>query len=263
MQAIRSFAKSCMVLLLGSESRPRTIVRGLASGYRICVSPAENLSYLLGTAEPHLQKAIRNYVAPGDTVYDIGANLGYVSLSLAKRVGSNGRVISFEPLPQNIEAFRKNVEINGITNIRLLEFAASDKPGEAVIRIADNLSTASLIWHRNNPRATEITIRTVSIDELVEAGELAYPKFVKIDVEGAEGAVLEGMCRTVAAATPVVFIECSEAGRHKTWHLLRELGYECQSAITGESVNVFDQYRHSDFLWLPGHPWLLADQASP
>src|ERR1022692_1060982 len=76
MQAIRSFAKSFIVLLLGSESKPRRIVRGLASGYRICVSPADNLGYLLGTAEPHLQTAIRNHVTAGDTVYDIGANLG-------------------------------------------------------------------------------------------------------------------------------------------------------------------------------------------
>ena len=76
MSFIRSFAKSCVVLFFGSESRPRTILRGLASGYRICISPAEQLGYLLGTDEPHLQKAIRNHVAAGDTVYDIGANVG-------------------------------------------------------------------------------------------------------------------------------------------------------------------------------------------
>src|SRR5271168_2656768 len=193
MSAIQSFAKSFIVFLLGSESKPRTILRGLASGYRICISPAENLGYLLGTDEPHLQKAVRRYVAAGDTVYDIGANVGYVSLSLAKRVGCGGSVIAFEPVPRNIERFRQNIEINGITNVRLLEFAASDRAGEAAIRIAENSSTASLVWHRNNPAASEISIRTVSIDDLVAAGELRYPKFVKIDVEGAEAAVLDGM----------------------------------------------------------------------
>lgn len=82
MFGIRRFAKSCIVLFLGGESRPRKIVRGLASGYRIRVSPRENLGYLFGTAEPHLQQIIRKYVRTGDTVYDIGANVGYVSLSL-------------------------------------------------------------------------------------------------------------------------------------------------------------------------------------
>lgn len=256
--AIRAFAKSCVVLLLGRESKPRMIVRGLASGYRICVSPVDRLGYLLGTDEPHLQRIIREYVAPGDTVYDIGANIGYVSLSLSKSVGPTGRVIAFEPIPKNVDDFRKSVEINQLTNVQLLEFAASDEGGEAVIRIAENLSTASLVWHRKNPSATELTIRTVQIDQLVETGDLGYPRFVKIDVEGAEGSVLRGMRRTVAAAMPVLFIESSEAGRETTWPLLRELGYRCQSAITRKPVDAFEEYRHSDFLWLPTQPPRIA-----
>jgi FkbM family methyltransferase len=254
MSAIRSVAKSCIVLLWGSEPRPRRILSGLASGYRISVSPAQQLGYLLGTDEPHLQRAIRDYVATGDTVYDIGANIGYVALSLAKRVGPGGKVIAFEPVPRNIEALRHNIEINGLTNVRLLELAASDRTGEAVIRMGENPSTASLVWHRNDPSAAEFHIKTVSIDELVEAGELSNPKFVKIDVEGTEGSVLQGMRRTLAAARPVLFVECSEAGREISWFLLRDLGYQCQSAITRKSINEFEQYRHSDFLWFfPRH----------
>ena len=249
--AIRSLAKSCAVLLLGRETRPRKIVRGLASGYRICVSPTDHLGYLLGTTEPHLQRIIRQYVALGDTVYDIGANIGYVSLALAKSVGPSGQVIAFEPIPKNVQHFRESIEINGLTNVQLLEFAASDQRGEAVIRIAGNLSTASLVWHRNDPSATQLTISTVQIDQLVESGSLAYPRFVKIDVEGAEGSVLKGMQRTVAAAKPILFIECSEAGREATWTLLRDLGYQCQSAITRTPIDSFEAYRHSDFLWLP------------
>ena len=254
MSSIRSLAKSCLVFFLGSEPKPHTILRGLASGYRICVSPAEQLGYLLGTDEPHLQKAIRNHVAVGDTVFDVGANIGYVSLSLAKRVGPTGRVIAFEPVPRNADAFLHNIGINGISNVRLMRLAASDKPGEAVIRMAENPSTASLVWHRNDPSATEFRVNTAAIDDLVKAGEFAYPKFVKIDVEGAEGSVLQGMRRTIAAARPVLFVECSEAGREQAWHLLGELKYRCQSAITGKAVHKFEQYRHSDFLWLPGQP---------
>lgn len=251
MSAIRRFAKSCAVLLLGVEARPRLIVRGLASGYRICVSPAESLGYLLGTAEPHLQRIIREYVASGDTVYDIGANIGYVSLGLAKRVGPTGHVIAFEPIPQNAKSFRQNIEINRIGNVQLLEVAASDTCGQAVIRFAENLSTASLVWHRNDRSATEVNIKTILIDRLVESGDLASPTFVKIDVEGSEGPALQGMCRTVAAAKPVVFIECSDRGRETTWNLLRKLGYKCQAAITRDQIDAFESYRHSDFLWLP------------
>lgn len=251
MLRIRSFAKSCAVLILGRKTRPRTIVRGLASGYRICVSPTENLGYLLGTYEPHLQRAIRQYVAAGDTVYDIGANIGYVSLSLAKRVGSSGRVVAFEPFPRNADLLRRNIEDNGLTNVQLLEVAASDSCGEAVIRIAENHATASLVWHRSNPSALELVIKKVVIDDLVEAGTISEPKFVKIDVEGAEGQVLQGMRPTVAKAAPVLFIESSDAGRETVWYLLSELGYRCQSAVTRKWVHVFEEYRHADFLWLP------------
>jgi FkbM family methyltransferase len=184
-------------------------------------------------------------------VYDIGANLGYVSLSLAKRVGPNGHVIAFEPVPRNIELFRRNIELNGLRNIRLIDCAASDKAGDAVIRLAENLATASMVWHRNNPAAAEFSIKTVAIDDLVASGDLAYPAFVKIDVEGAEGSVLLGMRRTLADAKPVLFVECSDAGRETAWNLLQDLGYRCQSAITRRWVNTFAEYRHSDFLWLP------------
>jgi len=251
MSAIRSFAKSCLILVLGRECRPRRIVRGLASGYRICVSPAGNLAYLLGMAEPHLQRAIRQYVAPGDTVYDVGANLGYVSLALAKRVGPEGRVFAFEPVPQSVDLLRRNVAVNQLKNIQVFDCAVSDQSGAAVIRVAQNLATASMVWHRNDSSVKEFVVRTVAIDDLVAAGELGSPKFVKIDVEGAEGQVLQGMRRTITSAKPVLFVECSEAGRDIAWDLLRELGYRCQSPITRRWVTAFEDYRHSDFLWLP------------
>ena len=84
---------------------------------------------------------------------------------------------------------------------------------------------------------------------LVEARDLPEPKFVKVDVEGAEGLALLGMRRTIAAARPVLFVECSDAGREVAWQLLCELDYRCQSAITGKWINAFEKYRHSDFLW--------------
>ncbi len=251
-QTIRELTKSCAVLLLGRETRPRTIIRGLAAGYRICVSPAENLAYLLGTAEPHLQRAIRQFVAAGDTVYDIGANIGYAALSLAKQVGPRGHVFAFEPLPANVSLLRQNIAGNRLANVQILEVAASDKGDEAVIRVAENPATASLIWHRTNPSASQITVRTVVIDDLLAAGQVAAPKFVKIDVEGAEGQVLLGMRHTLVNTRPVLFIECSDAGRETAWHLLSGLGYRCQSAVTRKPITSFVDYRHADFLWLPG-----------
>ena len=249
--SIRRVAKSSAILFLGREKRPRRILRGLAAGYRICVSPCDNLGYLLGTTEPHLQRAIRQYASAGDTVYDIGANVGYVSLSLAKRVGPQGHVFAFEPIPQTFALLAKNVALNQLNNITTMNVAASDRSGETTIRIPESLSMSSMVWHRNDPSAIELQIKTVVIDELVKTGHLPAPQFVKIDVEGAEGLVLQGMRDTIASRKPVLFLECSEIGRATTWQLLSGLGYRCQAAATREPVSSFDQYRNADFLWLP------------
>ena len=236
------------------EIKPRRILYGLGSGYKIAVSPAENFSYLVGTAEPHLQKIIRKCVTEGDTVYDIGAHIGYVSLSLAKRVGPKGHVVAFEPLPGNIHALRENIAHNHLFKCSCIRGSCFREPHvpSRIIRIAENPATASLIWHKNNPSARNITINTVAIDELIESGSLiGNPKFVKVDVEGAEGLVLRGMRRMIAAARPIVFLECSDAGRETTWQLFDQLNYRCESATTRKSVTEFGEYRHSDFLWLP------------
>ena len=254
MSALRNFARSCAVFALGRERKPRTILRGLASGYRICVSPAEHLAYLVGTAEPHLQRLIREYVRAGDTVYDVGANMGYVTLSLAKRVGPGGRVVAFEPVPQSLDLLRSNIADNRLANVQVFDAAASDRTGEAVIRIAENLATASLVWHKHEQSVHETVIRTVAIDELIDAGKIPRPKFVKIDVEGAEALVLQGMRRTLAAARPVLFVECSDVGREMAWQILSELGYRCETAIAREPVNDVEHYRDIEFLWLPTSP---------
>lgn len=236
---------------MGDDVRPRRILRGLAAGCTIVVSPAENLGYLLGVSEGHLQRAIRKYVKTGETVYDIGANIGYVSLSLSQRVGPSGKVYAFEPLPENLTLLRRAVSLSHKDNIAILDCAASDAKGTSSIRTTDNRSMASLVWHQNDPSAREYVIRTEAIDEMVDSGALPLPSFVKIDVEGTEGFVIRGMKRTIAAALPVIFIECSEMGRESTWQTLTKAGYNCVSAVTREPISEFEQYKHADFLWLP------------
>jgi hypothetical protein len=67
-------------------------------------------------------------------------------------------------------------------------------------------------------------IKTVVIDDLLKAGQLPAPSFVKIDVEGAEGQVLQGMRRTLASAKPALFIECSDAGRGNSLAIAFRIG---------------------------------------
>lgn len=251
MAGLKNFARRTLIAVLGEDARPRRILFGLAAGCRIHASPTTNLGYIVGTSDWHLQRAIKRYVSPGDVVYDIGANMGYISLMLAKRVCRDGRVFAFEPAAEAFELLQLNVSLNRLANVKLLNAAAADRAGQVSLRVTGNLSMSSIVWHGSDPSATAVTVPTVAIDDLIDDGELLPPKFIKIDVEGAEGMVLQGMKRTIASQNPVIFLECSDVGRELTWPLLRNAGYRCQSAHTREWVETFDKYRHADFLWLP------------
>ncbi len=71
-------------------------------------------TYWLGTYEPELQAAIADLVQPGWVVYDVGANIGYITLLLAQAVGETGYVYAFEPLPENLPRLQRNLELNGL-----------------------------------------------------------------------------------------------------------------------------------------------------
>ena len=93
---------------------PVKVAGGDLAGYSILLDMQIDKDYWLGTYEPELQEAVRKLVKPGEVIYDVGANIGYVSLLLAKAAGETGKVYAFEALPENAERWRKNMELNGM-----------------------------------------------------------------------------------------------------------------------------------------------------
>jgi len=75
------------------------VAAGGLQGLRLSLDMQTEKDYWLGTYEPELQAAVADLVKPGMQVYDVGANIGYVSLLLARRVGAAGHVYAFEALP--------------------------------------------------------------------------------------------------------------------------------------------------------------------
>lgn len=86
--------------------------------------------YLLGTAEPDMQAALKILIQPGMTVYDLGANVGFISIIAAHLVGPQGHVISFEPLPANARQIRYNASLNNFSHVMVREEAISDEEGK-------------------------------------------------------------------------------------------------------------------------------------
>src|SRR5207244_135452 len=102
---------------IGNQIRNRdgTIQNGIGKGLKINVATSI-AGYLLGTQEPHVQAAITQLVRPGMVIYDLGANIGFLTLLFAKAVGPQGVVIALEPVPTNAERIRGNAKLNGFTN---------------------------------------------------------------------------------------------------------------------------------------------------
>lgn len=143
--------------------------------------------------EPTQTEVVKEYVKEGDVVLDIGAHVGYYTLLFAQLVGSSGRVYSFEPDPDNFELLKKSVEINGYQNIILNQKAVSNKNGKIKLYLGDENRAINRIYNANIGDANKsVEVDTVRIDDYFKNYD-GKIDFIKIDVEGSESSVIEGM----------------------------------------------------------------------
>jgi FkbM family methyltransferase len=145
---------------------------------------------------------LRSCVRPGDTVIDVGANIGLVTLAAAALVGPAGRVFSFEANPHTFTYLRKNAQRNGFENIRLLGAAVGEHSG--TVTISNEFQDD---YNRVVDRG--IRIPMVTLDEATRdhGGRIA---FLKVDVEGFELFVLRGALETLRRTDCIYFETCQE-----------------------------------------------------
>lgn len=214
---------------------PLTIAGGPLNGMAICgVSATHPQAYhlLRGTLEPSVQEALRRKVRRGAVVYDVGANLGYVSLLAAVLTGPSGQVHAFEPLPENAEAIRETVAANGLENVVVHEAAVSDTGGHAEFLGVGEASWSHLADRGEHSGTRErLRVVTVALDDY----PLPAPDVVKIDVEGSEIAVLRGMRRLLEEARPALIVELHETN-DEVCDLLDAAGYSYENLDGPEPV---------------------------
>ncbi len=146
----------------------------------------------------------RSVVKPGMVAADVGANLGLHTLTLAQLVGSTGRVHAVEPEPRNFRALQRALEASGHDYVRLHRAAAGAEPGKGKLYV----SQSNRGDHRGTPGLSnreQITVEQIALDH--HLGERTRLDFVKLDVQGAEGAVLIGM-QKLLLANPQIIILC-------------------------------------------------------
>lgn len=147
-----------------------------------------------GIFEPVETNLVKRAVRKGSVVLDIGANIGYYTLIFAKLVGEHGKVFAFEPEPFNFKLLKKNVEINNYQNVILQNSAISNNNGKTKLYLSQEQSGTHRIFPSDMCSNNYVEVEMIRLDDYFKNNVLAEKiSFVKIDVEGAELGVLEGM----------------------------------------------------------------------
>jgi len=174
---------------------------------------------------------LEKLVSPGDSVIDIGANIGIITIPLAKKVGKEGYVLALEAQSMLFYTLCGNVALNNLTHVQCFNRAASDKTGSVLyyphfdFSRVGNFGGLKLVGLLNSKDAQgnvcSNPVTAIAIDEL----GISNPKLVKIDVEGMEPVVLNGMRKTIKRAKPILYVEFTQNWRH-ILNFLKSVDYE-------------------------------------
>jgi FkbM family methyltransferase len=193
---------------------------------------------------------LKRFVRPGDVAYDVGANIGLYSRYLVD-VCDAGRVAAFEPMSENLDLLRRNIEIDARAKDRVLlvNAALGDSDGSESLQIDDVMSASAVLDSVTGGRPSQgraqvglaaktETVRVARLDTLMSdtAQALPPPRLIKVDIEGAELMMLRGATQTLRKHRPILIIELHERPEVSAGviELLESLGYHIFSEVIGE-----------------------------
>jgi FkbM family methyltransferase len=224
-----------------------TIAAGNLAGTRMFLDLKAEKDYWLGTYEPQLQATIQELVLPGQIAYDIGANIGFMTLLFAQCVESTGHVYAFEALPANLQRLRDNIALNSVDDrVTIISAAVNDRSNSTKFYIGPSPGTGKLVKSAGRSTITyreSIEVEGISIDDFIYQSGNPAPDILKIDIEGGEVLALPGMSRMLHEKRPVVMIELhgQEAAR-VGWDLLKKENYRiCHMAADFPPILVLQE----------------------
>jgi FkbM family methyltransferase len=184
-----------------------------------------------------------NYVRPGDTVWDVGGNIGLLSFACAARAQTRGRVICFEPDPWSVRLLKRSSALNRgcAAPVDIIPVAVGDQLALEWLHVPERSRAASHLESTGGGAGAEITgavrerhlIPVLTLDWL--AGKLPPPNVLKIDVDGAEMRVLRGGAALLRKHRPIILTEVYERNADEATAFLHDLGYTLYQYENGES----------------------------
>jgi FkbM family methyltransferase len=199
--------------------------QGPARGYR-WISGSSTHGCWIGSYEADKVNLFAHHIDGGETVYDIGAHVGYYTLVAARLVGPRGHVVAFEPLPANLSILKEHLHLNRISNVTIVGAAVGRTTGRATF--AEHLHSTQ--GHLSNVGNVDVPVW--SLDDYLRDSILEGPSVMKIDVEGAELEVLKGATHLLARCRPVIFLATHSPSLDQACRaLLGEIGYRLDDLL--------------------------------
>jgi len=208
-------------------------------GLRLNLYLGNDVSRLLfigGCSDPNEFALLDKFLQPGMVVVDVGANEGLYTAFAARRVGAGGAVLAFEPSSREFARLEKNVELNGLANVKLYRMALFGSDQELELQVAgyehENLNTLGRFAYPGVEGCGTERVTARRLDGLIAESGLSRVDFVKIDVEGSETRVIEGARTVLQKFRPLILFEALEpallaqgTSREELWNALRACGY--------------------------------------
>jgi FkbM family methyltransferase len=221
--------------------KDRVVVTGAGPAgqrYRMRLSWQGHTECVLGIYEPSVIRSLQKHLRAGDTCFDVGSHVGYLAILMAHLVGPAGRVVAFEPVPETFETLQENILLNHLENVSLERTAVGEQEG-TISLFCD--STQELSWTPSvaaysmpGSDLRKLSVPVLSLDGYLRKSGLC-PRLVKIDVEGAELAVLRGAREMLRLLRPVVLVEIHDLGpshRMEVVKLLQSCNYAIEEMST-------------------------------
>lgn len=219
----------------------RPLVSTFGPGLRVEINPSEAQigPLLLRYCQPSLHRVFEAALRPGDVLADVGANQGVYTLLGASLVKETGSVFAFEPTPVVVAKLKRNVELNGFSNVHIVESAVGATTGRVTLhRVVDGASGLTSRYGVHGSRTEAFEAPVTTLDESFAAS--APPALVKIDVEGMEFDVLRGARELMSLKEPPAIVFEFVRGR------MDELGYGFRDVVA-----LFEDARMSLFALTP------------
>lgn len=173
-----------------------------------------------------------NTLSEGQIALDIGGNIGYYALPEANLVGKSGKVYAVEPVKGNFEHLKANVALNNFNNVETHNLAMGDKEDEIEIYIRAKKNLSSLTPLPSDEKGGLLgveRVRMTTVDTFSEKVIGSFPNLVRMDVEGYESAILEGMHKTLAHGATLLIefhpMFLSRGQKERILELLKSSGY--------------------------------------